>query len=99
MSHDKEKIVDKNAPKFGPPAGWPEFAQWAIVYFGQFLENCKSSPNFLANFAKVEMMTKYGLGYILGNFFKTSPGHPVRVPDRVNYLLCQCDQSWPLEFD
>jgi hypothetical protein len=27
------------------------FAQWVIVYFGQFLENYRSSPNFGVTFS------------------------------------------------
>jgi hypothetical protein len=51
------------------------FARWAIVYFGQFFENCRSSPNFRAaifsgkNYALI--LTYNGLVYILGDFFSS----------------------------
>jgi hypothetical protein len=57
------------------------FAQWAIVYFGQFFENHKSSPNFCATFPKIIdymlTLTKLVLGDLLGYFFTNSSGHPV----------------------
>jgi hypothetical protein len=54
------------------------FADWAIFslaifFFGDLFENCKSSPNSWAIFfhgtSCVLLLTKNGLGYILGGFF------------------------------
>jgi membrane protein YqaA with SNARE-associated domain len=46
---------------------------WAVLYY-------KSSPNVLATFfrykSSVSNLTKYGLGYILGDFFANTFGHP-----------------------
>jgi hypothetical protein len=64
------------------------FAFWVIVYFGQFLENNKRSPNDWTTFSHGKryssIVTKdgfgyilgYFLGYILGAFFTSSSGHP-----------------------
>jgi hypothetical protein len=30
------------------------FAYWTIVFFGQFLENCKSSPQIFATFSTIK---------------------------------------------
>jgi hypothetical protein len=50
------------------------FAYWTIVYFGHFLKNHRSSPNFWTTFyhskSYVLILAKYGLGYILGDFYK-----------------------------
>jgi hypothetical protein len=58
----------------------PTFASWAVVNFGQFLIT-KCIPNVGLLFSKekncVLILTKSGLGYILGDFFSTnSSGHP-----------------------
>jgi hypothetical protein len=60
------------------------FADWAAVYFGQFIENFKSYPNYWASiFHDTRYVhtyltfTKNELGYILGDFFTNSSGHPV----------------------
>jgi hypothetical protein len=49
------------------------FAQWAIVYFGQFLKRYRKSPQSLAAFYQslddVLILTKNGLGYIFGRCF------------------------------
>jgi hypothetical protein len=51
------------------------FAQWAIGYFGQFLENSEVGHNFWLRFSKylhidfTLIVTKTGFGYILGDFF------------------------------
>jgi hypothetical protein len=54
------------------------FDHWAVVYFGQFFENYKSSPNCWSPFfhSKCDNMYINGLGYILGDFFKNTSGHP-----------------------
>jgi hypothetical protein len=56
------------------------FAYWALVYFGLFFENYISSTNSLATFSKcisyAFILTKSGLGDILGKFFTNSSGHP-----------------------
>jgi hypothetical protein len=68
------------------------FAQWAIVYFGQWFEIYIISANFWATFlcdtSYVLILTKNGLGYILGDFFKNSSGHP----DYLAYII------WPILF-
>jgi hypothetical protein len=52
-----------------------------VVYFEQFWENYGNSANFWAtffygsNYALILPMNE--LGYILGNFFSNSSGHPV----------------------
>jgi hypothetical protein len=50
-------------------------AFWAIVFFGKFIENFRSSANSWANFFRsasyVLILTKNWLGYILGNFLQT----------------------------
>jgi hypothetical protein len=57
------------------------FAQWAIFYFKQILENYKSRPHFCATFFPSTgyelILTENGLGNILGNFFTNSSGRPV----------------------
>jgi hypothetical protein len=49
------------------------FAYWANVYFGQILENYTSSPNVWAivyhSKSYALILTKSGLGYILGNMW------------------------------
>jgi hypothetical protein len=53
------------------------FAQWGIVYFGQWFENYRRSAHFWATFfhgtSCVLILTKNGLG----DFFTKSSGHPV----------------------
>jgi hypothetical protein len=71
------------SPKQGDQIG-RIFAQWEIIYFGRLVENRKSSPYFCATFSlstglcicDILIVTKIGLGYILGNFFTNSSGHP-----------------------
>jgi hypothetical protein len=56
------------------------FAHWVIVNFGQFFENDRSRTNFRILFpdkSYVLILTKNGLGYILGDFHINSSGHPV----------------------
>jgi hypothetical protein len=52
--------------------------KWAIVYFGQFFENCRSSLHFFATFClsrdDVLILTKNRLGLIFGDFFTNSTG-------------------------
>jgi hypothetical protein len=46
---------------------------WVIVYFGQFLKNCRSSPNFWGKFSTLFFSANFdekGLGYSLGDFFQ-----------------------------
>jgi hypothetical protein len=54
------------------------FANWAILYFGQFFENHTSSPYFgilcsTVSSGYASILTKY----VLGNFSTNSSGHPV----------------------
>jgi hypothetical protein len=57
------------------------FARWAIIYIGQFFENYIISPHCWTTFflrkRYVIIVTKNGLGHILGEFFRNSSGHPV----------------------
>jgi hypothetical protein len=56
------------------------FAFWAIVKICLCFENYITSAKFLATFFHgtntVLILAKYGLGYILGDFFTNSSGHP-----------------------
>jgi hypothetical protein len=56
------------------------FAQWAIVYFRQFLKITEVAQKFWATLFQsadnVLILTKHGLGNILGDFFTNSSGHP-----------------------
>jgi hypothetical protein len=69
------------------------FAYWAIVYFGHFFENYKSGPKFWATFFHELWKLcidsdKKVLGYILGERFKNSSGHPDQEPIlQILYLL------------
>jgi hypothetical protein len=55
---------------------------WANFLFGQFFEDYKISPIYWATFFNGKSyaynLTKNGLGYILGDFFTSSSGHPDR---------------------
>jgi hypothetical protein len=56
------------------------FAYWAIVYFGHYFDNYRSTANYWATFlhstSYVLILTNTWLGYILGDFFTDSSGHP-----------------------
>jgi hypothetical protein len=52
------------------------FAQWVIIYFGQWFEKYRSSAQFWATYAFI--LTNNWLGYILGDFFTYSTGRPAR---------------------
>jgi hypothetical protein len=55
------------------------FCQFRCFIFGQFDERCIIRPNFWAtSIEKVVLanLAKYGLGYILGDFFINASGHP-----------------------
>jgi hypothetical protein len=57
------------------------FVYWVIHHFGQFLENERSSPNFLTTIypgKNVPILTDMGWATFLGDFLQTHPGHPVR---------------------
>jgi hypothetical protein len=63
------------------------FPYWMIAYFGQFLENYRSSPKLWATLLEGKRnalcnFDKNVLGYILGNFFTKSSGHPGPVLGR-----------------
>jgi hypothetical protein len=55
------------------------FDFWAIVFFRQFHSKYERSPNFRATIitvkVKILVLTKNGLGHILGEFFTNSFGH------------------------
>jgi hypothetical protein len=52
------------------------FAYWAIVYFGRFIATDRSGPSSCFTFphgnGSVLILTKHGLGYILGKFITNS---------------------------
>jgi hypothetical protein len=51
------------------------FAHWAIVYLEQFFKY-RSSPNLWDNLYAL-ILTRNGLGYILGNFYQSHLVTPV----------------------
>jgi hypothetical protein len=59
------------------------FAYWVTtyLYFGWLFANYRNSPDYWATHFRdksyVLIMTKIGLGYILGDFFTNASGHPV----------------------
>jgi hypothetical protein len=60
------------------------FAYWAIIFFGQFFENFKSSPkihyfSYYVGKKYVSTLPKSELGYILGDFFMNTSGHPAET--------------------
>jgi hypothetical protein len=59
---------------------WPDWANGVIVYPVSCFENYRSNPYFRFIFSVEKMyvllLTKNGLGYILGDFFTNSFGHP-----------------------
>jgi hypothetical protein len=62
-----------------------------MVYFGQFVENYRSSPPSFATFfpstVGALIDTKSSFGYILGDFFKNSSGNPAPEADLIGFLL------------
>jgi hypothetical protein len=61
--------------------GWPDWANFCLFDFWQLFENYRRSKNFglLFNYMYklcVNFDLKTGLGYILGDFFTNSSGHP-----------------------
>jgi hypothetical protein len=56
------------------------FTYWAFIFFGQFVYNYRSSLNMYLFFFHVKScalgLKKNWLGYILGDFFANSSGHP-----------------------
>jgi hypothetical protein len=72
------------------------FAYWAIVYFGQFIENYGSSPDFCAPFshgncAKLNL-EKLVLATFWAIFFTNSSGHPARGASFVAEIKFNCDR-------
>jgi hypothetical protein len=60
------------------------FAHWAIVVFGQFLVNYRSSPHFLLPFSQLRSCINFNkkqVGPHFGRFFENSSGHPVGQSD------------------
>jgi hypothetical protein len=59
------------------------FAYWQIVFFGQFLEDYRSSNKNAGNFFPRKNVRinvdKNGLGCILGYLLANSSGHPAEV--------------------
>jgi hypothetical protein len=62
----------------GDQIGRNIFTPWASVYFGQFLEYCRSRPIFLNGKGCALILAKYALGFILGDYFTNSSGQPGR---------------------
>jgi hypothetical protein len=58
------------------------FAHWGDWLLYTFFDKYKSSSQFWATFVHGKgyavILTKNGLGHILGDFFKNSSGHPDR---------------------
>jgi hypothetical protein len=56
------------------------FTNWSVVFFGQFIENYRSSSNSKATFFPQYHLCinfyKNGFGYVLGDFFTNSSSHP-----------------------
>jgi hypothetical protein len=49
--------------------GHTNFSYWAIVYFGQFIENYRFSPNFWATFSKENInVDRTWIGLYFGRF-------------------------------
>jgi hypothetical protein len=69
-----ETFVGGRVTRFG------DFAQWVIVYFGQFSENYRSFHHFLTPLCNGKgcalTLTKCVLCHILGDIFANSSGHP-----------------------
>jgi hypothetical protein len=59
---------------------------------GSFLENWRSGSNF---WATTKILTKKGLGNILGDIFTNSSGHPALHPQVV---CCCCSPTLPNEW-
>jgi hypothetical protein len=72
---DEELLYGKQGDRIGRI-----FAHWVIICFGQFFLNFRTSPHFLLLFPPKYILCinfdKNGLGYILGDFFTNSSGHP-----------------------
>jgi hypothetical protein len=70
---------------------------WEVVFFGQlfslgsFLKIIKAAQLLcLHGNIYVFVLTKNGLGYILGDFFTNSSGHPARVRKSVRTYVQYC---------
>jgi hypothetical protein len=57
------------------------FAYWVVVYIGLVIKIYRHGANFWITFSQQTgqafIVTKNGLGNILGNFFTNSSGHPI----------------------
>jgi hypothetical protein len=66
-----------------PSSGWPDRANFRPIvdcWLWAIFLNSKSSPRFLCYFSpKCRIFDKIGLGYILGDFFTNSSGHPASL--------------------
>jgi hypothetical protein len=70
------------------------FAHWKIVFFGQFFLKNKEVPTWLLSYFFQQKMcalilTKNGLGYILGDFFTNTSGRPARRHLQVSLFILQ----------
>jgi hypothetical protein len=69
-----------NAYNQGDQIGPIFIANWATFLFGQLFENYRASPKIWTTFFPRKKLCinfdKSGLGYILGDFFTNSSGHP-----------------------
>jgi hypothetical protein len=75
----------------GPPwAGWPDWANFRLL--GEFSPigrlftcgQCLENLGYL--FSRYQLCINYGLGYILGDFFKSSSGHPGRERNTLSLI-------------
>jgi hypothetical protein len=62
------------------------FAHWFVVLLWLFFGNYRSSTKYCGHFfnsaSYVLILTRHGLGYILGGIFTNSSGHPGCFPSQ-----------------
>jgi hypothetical protein len=100
---------DCHYDKLGSQAMWSDcakirrkFATWTIDFFGLFFTNYRCSPKFWATvFQSIYyalILTKFGLGYILGDFFTNSSGHHAPTGELwfLGGMFAPCSPMWTL---
>jgi hypothetical protein len=76
------KLTCKTSNNNGANSGWPHWANFCLLgsFFWHIFENWEGSPDFFAAFFDgktcVIILVKYGLDYILDDFFTNSPWVP-----------------------
>jgi hypothetical protein len=58
---------------------WLVFADWAVLFFGQFFENYRRSPNFWSTFfhgRSYELIFTSFTKVDFGQFYQNESGHP-----------------------